>query len=440
VNAVEELGLEGGEGFQYVLSQTSFRRVWFAQLASQSADKFVMFSLIILAYNLSGATTHVAFTLLAYTLPALFLPPFAGVFADRHNRRRTMYITNFGRGAVVMLIPVAALIPWLRNDIFHLLVITFAFSALGQFFSPAEAAAIPTLLPRRALLTANSMVLGSMVLTLLIGGALAPVFSRIDTYLPYWTAAAGFAGAGGLILMAKIPRNAPRLDQTSRGNAHQLYVEVKEAVDFLRASRVLMVSFAQLSLTVLVLFMMFTLAPAYVKTVIGIQPQDSYVILVPATLGAMGSAFVVGQYGKNFDRSRLLAYGLLATGATLVLLASVPFGMRNIPEFADYTRWFAMLFGLLLGIEFGALLIPSLTYLQEHTTDEVRGRIFALFFLAYNGATAVPILAAAALADTFGTGRVIGGLGIILLATGLLAASLGSRVYGGPQSRPLPAR
>lgn len=433
------IDLEGGEGFRFVLTQASFRRVWFAQLASQSADKFVMFSLIILAYNVSGATTRVAITLLAYTLPALFLPPFAGVFADRHNRKRTMYLANFGRAAVVMLIPLAALVPWLRTDVYHLLIITFAFSALGQFFSPAEAAAIPTLLPKQALLTANSMVLASMVLTLLVGGALAPVFSRIDTYLPYWIAALGFVLAGGLILLARIPENAPRLDQTSRGIAHQLFVEVREAVDFLRASRVLMLSFAQLSLTVLVLFMMFTLAPAYVKTVIGIQPQDSYVILVPATLGAMGSAFVVGQFGRTFNRSRLLAGGLLATGVTLILLASVPFGMRAIPELADYTRWFAVLFGLVLGIEFGTLLIPSLTYLQEHTTDEVRGRIFALFFLAYNGATAIPILAAAALADTFGTGRVIGGLGLILTGFGVAAAIFGARAYGEPGTPPLRA-
>jgi len=71
-------GLEGGEGFRYVLARTDFRLVWFAQLASQAADKFVMFSLIILAYNLGGANTTVAVTLLSYTLPALFLPPFPG--------------------------------------------------------------------------------------------------------------------------------------------------------------------------------------------------------------------------------------------------------------------------------------------------------------------------------------------------------------------------
>jgi len=425
-------GLEGGQGFRYVLTRTDFRLVWFAQLASQSADKFVMFSLIILAYNVSGANTNVAVTLLAYTLPALFLPPFAGVYADRHNRKTTMIWTNLGRGAIVSLIPLAALVPQLRGDVLHLLVITFAFSALGQFFSPAEAAAIPTLLPRKALLTANSMVLLTMVLTLLVGGALAPIFSRIDAYLPYWIAAGGFAAGGGLIALASIPRNRPRRDQNTRGAFHQLVLEVREGVDFLRGSNLLLIAFAQLTLTVLVLFMMFTLAPAYVTTVIGIQPRDSYVILLPATVGAVTSAFVVGQFGRSFSRSRMLVASLLATGLTLMVLASVPFGMRHVPLLAGFTRYFAAVFGLLLGLEFGALLIPSLTVLQEQTTNEVRGRIFSLFFLAYNGATAIPILVAAALADAFGTATVIGGLGVLLVVAGAAASRTVGRVYAAP--------
>jgi MFS family permease len=420
----------GGQGFRYVLSRTDFRLVWFAQLAGQTADKFVMFSLIILAYGLSQSSTAVAVTLLAYTLPALILPPFAGVFADRHSRKQTMVWANFGRAAIVALIPLSYFITPLRHDVNHLLVITFAFSSVGQFFSPAEAAAIPTLLPKRALLTANSMVLITMVLTLLVGGALAPVFSRIDTYLPYWIAVVLFAVGGGLIALASVPKNKPRIDLTSLGTTRQLLLEMREALDFLRASPVLMASFAQLSLTVLVLFMMFTLAPAYVSTVIGIQPQDSYIILVPATIGAMLSALVVGQFGRTFNRSRLLTIALVSCGATLLMFAAVPFAMRHVPEFSDWTRWFATVFSLFLGIEFGMLLIPSLTYLQERTTDEVRGRIFALFFLAYNGATAIPVLAAAALADLFGTARVMGVLGAALALTGLAVYVYGSRVYG----------
>src|SRR5215831_4304376 len=189
---------EHGTGFGYLLGNRDFRLIWFAQLAAQLADKFLMFSLIILAYRLSHGSTPVAVTLLAYTVPAVAIAPLAGVFADRHDRKLIMVGTNFLRAALIALIPMAGLVPGLRSDYLHLLIITFAFAAVGQLFSPAEAAAIPTIVPRRALITANSMVLATMVITLVLGGALAPIVSRADIYAPYWIAVVLFGVAGAL--------------------------------------------------------------------------------------------------------------------------------------------------------------------------------------------------------------------------------------------------
>jgi MFS family permease len=419
------------EGFRYVLGQPAFRLIWFAQLAAQLADKFLMFSLIILAYRLSGGSTPVAITLLAYTVPAVAISPLAGVFADRYPRKLIMVSTNLVRAVLVALIPLASLVPGLRNDFLHLLAITFLFSAVGQLFSPAEAAAIPSVLPKRALLTANSMVLMTMVLTLVLGGALAPIVSRIDIYSPYWFACGLFTAAGLLILLARIPRVPARVD-ANRHPFHQLAVELKEGWDALRASPVLLLSFYELSLAVLVLFMMFTLAPAYVSQVLRIEAQDSYVILVPATAGTILSALVVGQFGRHLNKSRLLVASLLATGLTLVILASVPTAMNNLASLRPATRSVGAACSLLLGLEFGALMIPAITYLMERTEDGVRGRIFALLFMVVNGVTAVPVLIAAALSDTVGTDRVIAGLGVLLVGTGVGVATGARRAFEAP--------
>ena len=177
--------VEGPGGFRTVLRYTAFRNIWFAQLAAQLADKFLLFSLIILAYKVSGGSTPVAITLLAYTVPAVLFSPPAGVIADRFNRKQIMMWSNFGRGAAIVLIPLLSFVPGLGNDFAHLLLITLVFSSVGQLFGPAEAAVIPTILPRSALITANSMALLTMVLTLVVGGALAPILSRIDLYAPY---------------------------------------------------------------------------------------------------------------------------------------------------------------------------------------------------------------------------------------------------------------
>jgi MFS family permease len=427
--------VESPGGFRAVLRNTTFRNIWFAQLAAQLADKFLLFSLIILAYEISGGSTPVAVTLLTYTVPAVLFAPPAGVIADRLDRKQIMLWCNLGRAAAVALIPLAALVPQLRNDFVHLLVITFIFSAVGQLFGPAEAAVIPTILPRSALITANSMALLTMVLTLVVGGALAPIVSRIDLYAPYWLAAALLVVGATFIFASDIPgleRTTEPPVAASRNRFHRVWVDMKEGIDALRASRGLMLAFGQVSIAVLVLFMLFALAPAYVSNVLGIAPQDSYVILGPATGGAILSAILLGQFVRNIDRSRLLIGSLIANGITMLALAAVPQAMNQLPDLRVHSRITGAAFSLILGIEFGAIMIPAITYLMETTSDEIRGRIFALLYMVINGVTALPVLAAAALSDTIGTAHVIGGLGALLIMGGVGVLIAGRRAPSSP--------
>jgi MFS family permease len=422
--------IESPGGFRAVLRNTTFRNIWFAQLAAQLADKFLLFSLIILAYEISGGSTPVAVTLLTYTVPAVLFAPPAGVIADRLDRKQIMLWCNLGRAAAVALIPLAALVPELRGDFVHLLVITFIFSAVGQLFGPAEAAVIPTILPRSALITANSMALLTMVLTLVVGGALAPIVSRIDLYAPYWLAAVLLVVGATFIFASDIPgleRTTEPPVAASRSRFRRMLLDLKEGLDALRASRGLMLAFGQVSIAVLVLFMLFALAPAYVNHVIGIAPQDSYVILGPATGGAILSAVLLGQFVRNVDRSRLLFGSLIANGLTMLALAAVPQAMTQLPDLRVHARITGAAFSLLLGIEFGAIMIPAITYLMETTSDEIRGRIFALLYMVINGVTALPVLAAAALSDTIGTAHVIGGLGVLLVIGGVAIFIAGRR-------------
>jgi MFS family permease len=424
--------VEAPGGFRAVLKFTAFRNIWFAQLAAQLADKFLLFSLIILAFKISGGSTPVAITLLTYTVPAVLFAPPAGVIADRMNRKQIMMWSNFGRAAAVVLIPLAALVPGLRNDFLHLLLITLIFSSVGQLFAPAEAAVIPTILPRSALITANSMALLTMVLTLVVGGALAPILSRIDLYTPYWMAAVLLTIAGALIFASDIPPLPPTTEPPvaeSRSRFRRMLSDIKEGLDALRASRGLLLAFGQVSIAVLVLFMLFALAPAYVSRVIGIAPQDSYVILGPATGGAILSAVLLGQFLRNVERSRVLIGSLVANGLTLLALAAVPQAMAQVPSLHVHARITGAVFSLLLGIEFGAIMIPAVTYLMESTSDEIRGRIFALLYMVINGVTAIPVLAAAALSDLIGTAHVIGGLGVLLVVGGVAIATVGRRAF-----------
>jgi MFS family permease len=431
VEAPIRFPVEGPGGFRAVLRYTAFRNIWFAQLAAQLADKFLLFSLIILAYNVSGGSTPVAVTLLTYTVPAVLLAPPAGVLADRIDRKQLMMWCNFGRGAAIALIPLAALVPGLKDDFVHLLVIAFVFSAIGQLFGPAEAAVIPTILPRSALITANSMALLTMVLTLVFGGALAPVLSRIDLYAPYWVGAALLAIAGTLIFASDIPpikhEHAPPVEE-SASRFRVMVNDIREGIEVVRQSHGVRLAFFQVSVALLMLLTLFTLAPAFVSKVIGISALDTYVILLPATTGAILSAVILGQFLRTIDRARLLAASMIAFGVTILGLAAVPQAMSTLPDLHVHARLTGAAFSLALGIEFGAILIPAITYLMESTSDEIRGRIFALLYMVINGVTAIPVLVAAALADEIGTAHVIGGMGALLVVGGVAVAIAWTRV------------
>lgn len=394
-------------------------------MVSQLADKFLMFSLVILAYHVSRGSTRVAVTLLAYTLPAVLIAPLAGVVADRHDRKLIMWVTSLVRACLIALIPISAADPNLQDDYWHLLAITFAFAAVGQLFGPAEAATIPTVLDRSSLLTANSMVMGTMVVTLLGGGALAPLLARISIYAPYWCASGLFVVATVLLLAAPIPKDAPA-SPTARP---AFWRDLVEGVVQLRRTPALLVSFLQLSLAVLVMFMMFTLAPAFVSTVVHVEAQDSYLILGPAVVGSVVGAAVLGQFGRLVSRRLVTASGLAAMGLTLVTLANLA-RLSHAPLFRSHLHLTTATFSLLLGLEFAMLTIPAATHLMERAADKVRGRIFALLYLVVNGVTALPVLLAAALSDTLGIAVVIAALGMALGVMGAVTFLFWNRAFG----------
>jgi len=111
--------------------------------------------------------------------------------------------------------------------------------------------------------------------------------------------------------------------------------------------------------------------------------------------------------------------------------------MSHFPDLQVHNRITGATFSLLLGVEFGAILIPAITYLMESTSDAIRGRVFALLYMVINGVSALPVLLAAALADNIGTAQVLGGLGVLLLGGGIGVIAGGMHA---PAPRPGPTQ
>lgn len=129
--------------------------------------------------------------MIASTIPAVLFGSIAGVYVDRWSKKAVLVITNLLRGGLVMFLP---FLLWLTKGwtswhglpvgFYVLLGITFLVSTLTQFFAPAEQSAIPLIVERKHLLSANSLYTTTMMASVIVGFAVESHCWRSRMALP----------------------------------------------------------------------------------------------------------------------------------------------------------------------------------------------------------------------------------------------------------------
>jgi MFS family permease len=381
---------EDADGFMAVLRRADFRMLWAAQVSSQLADKFLMFTLLVLVYTLTGRSTGASLLMVAYTLPSVLLSAPAGVYADRHDKRTLMLGTTVLRGGLILLIPLSQHLPYVQNRAWPLLVITLLFSAVGQVFAPAEAASLPLLVRREQLMTATSLFTTTAVLSLVVGVPLATISVRVlGATAPFYVATALFAAASFCLWRVGTSlRAAPRAGAPKR----HIGRELQEGLMILGGHPALRLALGMTTLALIVVFSVFALGPAYMSQLLGRSPTDTYLLLIPLTAGLVGSALLLGRATTRGgpSRSRLAVWSTVSSGAALVAIGFLPGTLLHSGASLLATPS-AMVFAVAFGSSLGALLIPAFTVLQERTDEATRGRIFGGIFTVVNAAVAVPL-------------------------------------------------
>ena len=403
----------GRQGFGAVLAHRDFRLLWLAQAASQLADKFLMFTLLIVVFDLSHKASIQSALMIAYTLPSVFLSAPAGVYADRHDKRTLMLATNAIRGALILLIPLIEVLPVVGDQAWPLIVITFLFSSIGQLFAPAEAASIPSLVRRDQIMGATSMFMTTVIVTLVIGVPAATLAIRlVGERAPFYIATALFALAAVAIWRIDTPLRVRTVPERTAS----LGRELREGMRLIAGNPAIRLGLYQLAVALIVVFTVFALGPVFMVRELHRSDQDTYLVLIPATLGLVAMAAVLAQSaGNHFSKASTLVAALAVGGASLAAIGATPPLLRSFNAEAGVIP-ILMLLSAIFGCALGALLIPAFTILQERTNEETRGRIFGGIFAVINAAVAIPLLVAGVIADAVGVAAVVAGLGVIILA------------------------
>jgi NRE family putative nickel resistance protein-like MFS transporter len=126
------------------LNEHLFAKLYFAQLISLIGDSCTWIGVALIAFEFGGAqSAKILATALTLRVTAFILfGSYAGVIADRFNRKNILIITNFGRMSIVFALVFI-------NAVWQLYVLIFLLNVFNAFFSPAYKSSIPQLISKK---------------------------------------------------------------------------------------------------------------------------------------------------------------------------------------------------------------------------------------------------------------------------------------------------
>lgn len=184
---------------------TRFVVIWLGQCISLLGSGLTNFALGVWIFEQTGQATPFALTVLFGSLPRILLAPFAGVVADRFNRRLVMIVADGGDALVTLV----ALLLLVSGDlaVWHIYLIALCSSLFATFQEPAYTASITMLVPNVHLPRASGLIQLSQAIEALLTPALAGLlFVMVGLRGIMLIDFVTFFAAIGALLLVRIPQ------------------------------------------------------------------------------------------------------------------------------------------------------------------------------------------------------------------------------------------
>jgi MFS family permease len=354
----------------------------------------------------SGSNTAVSLLILAFTIPSIFFGYLAGVLVDHQDLKKVLMLTNLFRVFLIL-----ALV-FLSQSLFWSYLIVLLLSLITLFFLPAEGSALPALVKdKKELLAANSLFTLTYQASLIIGFiAAGPLLSFFGERLTYLVLAGFFALA--LFFVWTLPTSLRSIEQKEGISSFRSFLD---GIIFFFKTRSVRDAIVFLTATQAIILVLATVSPGFVDKVLSLDVRLTSVVLVaPAAFGMILGSFALTRLVHLHTERALVNIGLFLAAISFLALAVLERASINLLVLVC-----AIAFIVLLGISAAFVTIPATTELQSDTPERLRGRAYGILGTFVSGVSALPVLLAGAVGDTFGVRSVVLVLGSVILVAAL---------------------
>ena len=400
------------------LRQRNYRLFFFGQLVSVAGTWMQTVAQSFLVLDLTHSGTQLGLTSAARFLPMFLFGPIGGVFADRMDRKRVLYLTQSLSGLLAAVFAVTVATHSIRLWIVYLLAIALGF--VNVFDNPARQSFISEMVSAQDLPNAVTLNSVAMNMARVFGAALGGVIAAaIGLALCFACNALSFAAV--LVSLAAMRTSELFPAKRVAKDKHQ----VRQGLRHVRSTPELFIPLIMIAV-IGTLAWEFQVSLPLMASKVFHGGAASYGVMA----SVMGGGAVVGgliSAARSRPRARALCLAAVGWGIAILAAAAAPS--------------MALELAALVFVGYGSITFNSLakTTLQLAAKPEMRGRVMALWALAWLGSTPVggPIVGWAGQAIGARWALVIGG--VAALACGVLALPSLTRIDRRAAAPPPPA-
>jgi MFS family permease len=389
------------------LRQPNYRLYFCGQLISVMGTWMQTVAQSFLVLDLTHSGTQLGLSTAARFLPVLLFGPMGGLFADRRNKRRVLFVTQTLSAVVAAVFALLTATHSIGIWSVDLLALTLGF--VNVFDNPARQAFISEMVPPGLL--ANAVTLNSVMVNIarVFGAALGGV-------LVAWLGLALCFGANalsfGAVLVSLALMNGALLYPSRK--VKQRKGQVRAGLTYVRETPILLIPLLMVALVGTLAWEFQVTLPLMASKVFGGGAASYGVMASVMGLGAVAGGLVSAARAR--PRARSLSLAAIGWGIAITAAAVAP----DVPvELA-----------CLLFVGYGSITFNSYakTTLQLAARPEMRGRVMALWALAWQGSTPIggPLVGWIAQAADPRWSLIVGGIPTILC--GLLALPALTRI------------
>jgi len=388
------------------LKHRAFRRYWIGLFLSNIGSWMQTVAQGWLVLSLSDSALVLGLVTFAGSLPALVLAPFAGVAADRYDRRAVLLATQSVQMVSALLLAAATF--WGFATVPLVAALAVASGVANAYTTPSHQSLFLDLVGPEDLMNAislNSMQFNlSRVVGPMIAGFTIAFVGETGCFL---LNAVSFVAI--LIPLALLPPM-----RSARRPARGAWTDLLIGLRFARRDRLLPSLLAICMGLAVFGTPAVTLAPLYARRLLNVGPKGLGGMLSAVGLGAVVTALLLAWLG-DFEKK-----GLAVTAAAWAFALSLA-GLALSHRYALALAFLALLGGAMMS---SSSLINTL--MQKRAPAVLRGRVISLYALAWSGFVPLGNLQAGAVAERFGAAASLwvgaGGIAVTILVVRIVRA------------------